>query len=201
MGPETHSIGSYRTREVKAHLVFPETRQALMAFHQTTCFEVLKSTRFFERRFRWTGSGVIDPPRVTGTINGVPTEMHRHGPIYQNRTFSAYLVDLGAFLEPGTDVSITTVGRFVDETGTFEPVLAIDVRPGIDRVEMGVTFRTPPTELKAHFFHDDGRNRDHPQELALEVRQEESTSEVHSVKLEAPSPGRYEIRWPKDRMS
>lgn len=189
-------LGHYRTLSIESILEFPESTQNVMTFQQRTLIEVLTPTRFFERRFHWTGSGVIDTPRVEGQIDGGPVSMKRHGPLYQIDALSAYLVDMGRLVARGSRPEIVTTGRFIDEAMQFEPYLSVKSAATLATLSATVRLRRRVKVRAEHKSPPDEGDLFAPPATPIEVVEEQSEGFYnYRVRPEVVQQGHYVISW------
>jgi len=190
-------LGSHSVKSIRSVLSFPETTPAVMSFSQQTEIEVITPTLFFERRFMWTGQGVMDPPRISASTNGKYLSPQRHGPIYRTGIWAAYLINLGQSIPAGDEVQIQTLARFVDEAQTFVPYLGVRVMPSVRKLMVAVGFRAKRDDVRGTYTAES--NSDYLiDEGAMDVPvQEVETDDGFEYRLEpeSPKPGRYRIAW------
>lgn len=193
------SLGSYRVVTLDSVLTFPEKNRAVMEFTQMTSFEVVTPTQFFERRFFWTGKGVMDPPRIEGSVNGEETRFSRHGPIYRKEHTNAYLVNLGSVIQAGSLVTVTTLARFVDESLTFMPYLAVAVMPRVEHMTVRMRSVEKVDDVSGKYTSGEsipGESSASITESDVEVDMR-NESGYYEYRLESaePAPGTYRLSW------
>lgn len=143
--PKVLSLGSYRILQADHTLSFPEPNLAKMRFTQTSTIRIEEKLRFFERRFSWSGGGMVGSPRVTASKDGTPIRSaRRHGPIYDSNGWQAFLVDMGDDFSTGTEVTISTEMTLVDEAGSFKPFLSMSNRSIIETAKLRTRFFSAP---------------------------------------------------------
>lgn len=81
----------------------------------------IATTRFFQRRFTWTGTGIEAQPVIEPAEDEAGHRMHNlHGPVIrEGNNRNLMVVDLGRTLDVGDEVSVEMSHRFVDTGGKF----------------------------------------------------------------------------------
>jgi len=81
-------------------------------------------SRFFLRRFMWTGSDDDEPPDLETTHDVWGHPKHRiHGPIVREGRWRVIVVDLGSTFEVGDEDTLHFRHQLRDLNGEFEPFL------------------------------------------------------------------------------
>lgn len=186
-------LGSYRMVEASFGLVFPEPNSNLMRHRQTTLLHITTPTRFIERRSRWSGKGIQNPPRIRATIGDTVLDTRRHGSHYTEESWRAYLVDLGKTVDAGTLVSLTTAVQYVDESGKFERFFAYKSYPGLMKLELWVSFLNPPPKC-AYNFKDAEAEEWAGEPTLLTADQRDDLTDFR-VQREEPPPGLHRLSW------
>jgi hypothetical protein len=157
-------------------------------------FRAVQQTRFYERRYRWTGSGPEHNPKILSGIRPDGTPIHRrHGNVIHAGEARIYLVDLGRDLAIGEEETIHTREKFIDSVGQFLPFSSYAVRKPLNRLEMRVSL--PPELAKNVRFetHDLISNRATQPPTPL-TRDLELGYFIY--KIDSPAVGRnYSIHW------
>lgn len=104
--------------------------------------------RFFEHRYRWTGSGVERPPRVLPSSDDVHSAYYRiHGPLIRDGENRIFLIDMARDVAPDEDVTVRFEQDLIDHHETFEPRLRKTIRTPIDKLILQVLL---PPALRAN---------------------------------------------------
>ncbi len=115
------------------------THRALDVYH--IC--ALRRFRFFEHRYRWTGSGIEREPRVLPSDDDEHSSDYRlHGPLLRTGANRLFLVDLARDVTPGELVTVAFEQDLIDHHETFEPRLRKTVRSTMEKLILEVSL--PP---------------------------------------------------------
>jgi len=93
--------------------------------------EARRTSRFYHRYYRWTGSGIEKDPIFVSGRDELGHATHRmHGPIIQTGALRLFLVDLGREYQTGERVDLEFKQTLLDLDGKMERFLGIAVNPG-----------------------------------------------------------------------
>ncbi len=113
-----------------------------------------RPSRFFERTFSWSGTGIEKDPKVRSGKDALGHATHRlHGPLVRNGEERIYLIDLGRRLKPGEEEIVEVEQWFIDAGRTFQPFLGHTARIGCEGIDLRVRL---PDSLKAQ-VHEERR--------------------------------------------
>lgn len=151
--------------------------------------------RFYERRYRWTGSQTqAIEPEVLSSSGNVHHKIH--GPVLREGDDAVFLVDLGQTLAAKRKVEITTRHVLLDEGGTFQPYLRQRVSSAIGSLTLRV--KVPPStfvNVNPFMMHANTLAR-HATPKKLEVVENDSATGTFAVRIEEPRIGyAYGIEW------
>lgn len=135
-------------------------------------------SRFFLRRFMWSGSDDDDAPELDTTFDMWGHPKHKvHGPLIREGRWRIVVVDLGGTFEVGDEDTLHFRHHLRDLTGRFEPFLGHTPKLGTEYLKLQVVLpasvsqdvffaeRTSDTEMVTHTepmsgeLLDDGRTR------------------------------------------
>jgi hypothetical protein len=146
-------FSNYVVREIETSLDFEEFSAFRMIHSWSGVIEATADIRFYQRRRGWTGKGIEASPRVRASVGKRPLSARRHGPVYREGSDEYYLVDLGERIARDTRVRVETESLYVDEEGTFRPLLSAAVYPDLERLRLTVI---TPMLIDAIYIFEDG---------------------------------------------
>lgn len=162
--------------------------------------EAHRETRFFQRKYTWTGTGIENRPVVDPNPDGVGHATHKlQGPVVTAAgNTRLMLVDLGRNLLPKDEVALGVSHRFVDTGGTFNRHLGAQAFEGCGHIELAVTL--PAGNWDVEGFTQDERNGVHTGRTRDLVKEERTDGRADVVdfrwKVEDVLPGKfYTISW------
>src|SRR5437867_4752734 len=104
--------------------------------HLFTVRAAVKS-RFFERRYSWTGGDDTDSPEVVCDHDMWGHARHKvHGPVIREDKTRIVLLDLGRTLERGEEEQIHIIHSLRDLNGTFEPFMGQFAGPELEKISL-----------------------------------------------------------------
>lgn len=154
-------------------------------------------SRFFNRRFSWTGSDDDEEPILETTYDKWGHPMHKiHGPVIREGPWRIVLVDLGRTLEVGEEDLLHFHHRLRDLNGKFEPYLEHSPKPGTKKIVLKVIL----PESLAHDVVFDERMFDTDKVMHSEPLSGNSLDATRKLfAREIPNPVQlnraYRIRW------
>jgi len=154
-------------------------------------------SRFYNRRFQWTGSDDDEEPILQTTYDKWGYPLHRiHGPIIREGPWRIVVVDLGRTLEIGEEDILHFHHRLRDLNGKFEPYLSHAPQPGTKNIILHVIL---PKSL-AHDVVFDDRMLDTDKVIDSEGLTGEPLDAARMLfAKEVPNPAQlnrvYRIRW------
>lgn len=154
-------------------------------------------SRFFLRRFKWTGSDDEEEPELETTYDkwGHPTQ-RVHGPVIREGQWRIVVVDLGRALEIGEEDNLHFRHRLRDLNGKFEPFLGHSPKPGTQHINLKVVL---PESLSKDVIFDE-RMLDTDKVIDSVPLSGQSVDQNRFVfEKEIPNPAQqnraYRIRW------
>lgn len=153
-------------------------------------------SRFFLRRYKWTGSDDDQEPELETTYDkwGHPTE-RIHGPVIREGQWRIVVVDLGRSLEVGEERTLHFRHRLKDLNGKFEPYLGHSPKPGTQHISLKVIL--PPSMSREVVYDDRVLDTENVVEAQPLVGKPVDGKVV--FEKEIPSPAQqnrgYRIRW------
>ncbi|WP_459975243.1 hypothetical protein [Nocardioides pyridinolyticus] len=151
--------------------------------------------RFYERRYRWTGSPTrVIEPEVLSSSGAVRHKLH--GPVLREGDDALFLVDLGQTLAANRKVEISTRNQLLDEGGTFQPYLRHRISASTGALTLRI--RIPPETFVnvSPFVMNANTSARHSIPKKLEIIEEEKSSGAFAFRIEKPRVGYvYGIEW------
>lgn len=162
--------------------------------------EAERETRFFQRKYTWSGTGIENRPVVEPNPDGVGHATHKlHGSVIINPgNTRLMLVDLGRTLVPKDEVDLEVSHRFVDTGGTFERYLGARAFLGCSDIDLTVTLPAGDWVVEGHTQDElDGVHTGRSREV---VRRERAEGRANVIdfqwKVNDVRPGKYyTITW------
>ncbi len=178
--------------------------EASTTFRSEHIFRVCakEDSRFFTRKFSWTGSGsTLEPaPEIVTDYDiwGFP-KLKIHGPMIVENQSRIVIVDLGKTLGPGQEETVHFKHQLKDLNGTFEPFLSVSSKQGpVEILKLQVSL--PVSFVKSVYFD----TFDVSTKSAIDVKKLEcgqNCDKFNIYKMEIVSPKfenlGYKIRWEK----
>jgi len=151
-GPDVKSLGSYEVILAESYLEFPEPNQIKMVNRRRSVLRVLQPLRFLERSYAWSGHGIHQPPTISATVEGSDLRPRMHGRTFRDGNGRGYLVDLGAIVEPYSEIDLLTESVYIDEAGVFERFFSFTASASIQALTVTVAFMRPPANCAYSFL-------------------------------------------------
>jgi hypothetical protein len=170
---------------------------ASTSFHVTDTmrFRARTRLRFYERRYRWTGSGVERSPEMIVNDDDPTSELHRvHGPVVRSDEDRIFLIDLGRDLARGEVATVTYRQALIDRHGMCQPFHRKAVRHPLDQLVLEVVL---PPELQSNVrWVVTSLLTDEPVQPSQPVMANPSDPNSFRVAIEHPEVGhRFGIHW------
>lgn len=191
-------------REVTHHLRVLSPDHTTIVTTHVYKLKAMRPTRFFQRGYTWSGTGVENRPEVEPKPDGVGHATHKlqGAVIHLEEHHRIMVVDLGMTLQPSSNpVEVKIRHRFVDTGGTFKPQLDYTAYEGCRAITLIVTLPRGDWGVEWARRHMDSDHRDEHGVLFGEA-QNLGRAEVINFKkkFESPTSGMiYSIEWNKNR--
>lgn len=184
-------LDAWETQEIHSAYEVVDRAAVEHVFTHKTVVQTVFPQRFYERRFRWTGSSsTATMPEVLSATDGHTHAVH--GPTYVEEDWTYYLIDIGFRVPPKKPITIETRHALLDENKTFKPYLHVLARQALKLLTLSVT-------LPSNQFHQVRPTRrnavsGHPYAVDdLDFRTEDRTA---ILTVENPEVGdQYGISW------
>lgn len=195
----------FTRREVAHHLQVMD--DSAMTIHSTHSYVLVadRATRFFQRRYEWTGSGVETEPEVLSGIDQLGHRTHRiHGPIvHEAGGDRLLLLDIGRTMQKGDTESVAISHKFVDTGSTFKPFMGHLAYNGCKQITIAVSL---PQGLSAdvEFEVRSEKGASHPKEreplAGIEEVDDRLVLSRYEKVIQKPVPGEYySIVWARKK--
>lgn len=113
-----------------------------MTMHTRHMYHVrcIRESRFFHRRYSWSGTGVESIPEVVTDRDDIGHQIQRlHGPVLnEGGKRRLCLVDLGQTYELGMKTEVEMRHRFIDTEQTFAPFFGHVAEEGLELLSLTV---------------------------------------------------------------
>lgn len=131
--------GGFHRRSVEHALEIQDVSSRTIRSLHTWHLVSHRPSRFFERRYEWTGTGIEKDPLVLSGKDPLGHARHRlHGPVIRDGITRIYLVDLGRTCAIGEEELVQVEHLFVDVEGTFRPFLTHKANEGCEEIRLRV---------------------------------------------------------------
>jgi len=137
----SHMDDGFTRREVSHHLTVVDPSFMTIKSRHTYVLVADRQSRFFQRRYSWTGSGDETPPVVSSGIDQMGHRNHKlQGPVVSEKDNGRLLVvDLGRTLAKGDSETVVIEHSFVDTGQTFKPYMGHLAYTGCKKISIAVS--------------------------------------------------------------
>lgn len=132
----------FTRKEVSHHLTVVDPSFMTIESRHTYLLVAHRPSRFFQRRYEWTGSGGEGLPVVTSGIDKLGHRNHNlQGPVVQEEDDHGRIlvVDLGRTVPKGDSETVQIEHTFVDTGQTFKPFMGHRAYVGCKKVTIAVS--------------------------------------------------------------
>jgi hypothetical protein len=98
-----------------------------------------RTSRFFQRAYVWTGSGIEKDPEIISGLDGLGHATHKlHGPVIRSGIKRLFIIDLGRDYHRGESVEVEFKQTLLDLESRMSPFLGQDTTTGCESLKLTV---------------------------------------------------------------